>query len=67
MHACNCDFFDFLGFFCDFGSTRVRAVHPATSLGSALVSGIWNSHWVYWVGPYLGATLALLAYRALFP
>ena len=46
---------------------RARCVHPATSLGSALVSGIWNSHWVYWVGPYLGATLALLAYRALFP
>lgn len=42
------------------------ALNPATSLGSALVSGIWNSHWVYWVGPYLGATLALLAYRALF-
>jgi glycerol uptake facilitator-like aquaporin len=42
------------------------SMNPATSLGSALVSGVWTSHWVYWVGPYLAATLSLLTYRSLF-
>ncbi len=31
------------------------ALNPARALGPALVSGIWSGHFIYWVGPILGA------------
>lgn len=36
------------------------AMNPARAFGPALVSGRWNSHYVYWVGPLAGAILAAL-------
>jgi len=35
--------------------------YEARSLGPAVVSGQWQSWWIYWVGPLLGALLATLA------
>ncbi|XP_040474782.1 LOW QUALITY PROTEIN: aquaporin-4-like [Falco naumanni] len=42
------------------------SMNPARSLGPAIVTGIWDDHWVYWLGPVLGAVLAGLSYEFIF-
>lgn len=42
------------------------SMNPARSFGPALVSGAWMNHWIYWIGPLLGALLAALVYRFIF-
>ncbi|XP_052521205.1 aquaporin-2-like isoform X4 [Tympanuchus pallidicinctus] len=42
------------------------SMNPARSLGPAVVTGIWDNHWVYWLGPVLGAVLAGLCYEFIF-
>ena len=42
------------------------SINPARSFGVAAISGNWNDHWVFWFGPYLGATAAALCYTYLF-
>ncbi|XP_031949910.1 lens fiber major intrinsic protein isoform X2 [Corvus moneduloides] len=39
------------------------SMNPARSLGPAIVTGVWDDHWVYWLGPVLGAVLAGLSYE----
>ncbi|XP_054373654.1 aquaporin-2-like [Molothrus ater] len=39
------------------------SMNPARSLGPAIVTGLWDHHWVYWLGPVLGAVLAGLSYE----
>ena len=38
-------------------------MNPARSFGPVLVSGVWTAHWIYWVGPIVGASLGALAYE----
>lgn len=42
------------------------SINPARSFGVSAISGNWNDHWVFWFGPYLGATAAALCYTYLF-
>ncbi|WP_187175289.1 aquaporin [Algoriphagus sp. AK58] len=41
------------------------STNPARSFGPAVVTGIWDSWWIYWAGPILGALLASLVFSAL--
>ncbi|XP_063234751.1 aquaporin AQPAe.a-like [Bacillus rossius redtenbacheri] len=42
------------------------SMNPARSLGSAVLSGVWENHWVYWLGPILGGVAAALIYKHAF-
>nr|QKE22991.1 aquaporin 14 [Falco peregrinus] len=42
------------------------SMNPARSLGPAIVTGIWDDHWVSWLGPVLCAVLAGLSYEFIF-
>ncbi len=41
------------------GPVSGASMNPARSLGPALFSGIWDSHWLYWLAPTLGALSAV--------
>jgi len=45
------------------GSLTMGALNPARSFGPALVSSHWAVHYVYWVGPVIGAVVAGFMYR----
>ncbi len=47
------------------GPITGASMNPVRSLGPAMVGGIWQHHWVYWLAPILGAQLAVLVYRQL--
>jgi aquaporin Z len=36
------------------------STNPARTLGPAVVSGVWDGWWIYWVGPAIGAVVATL-------
>ena len=42
------------------------SMNPARSFGPALISGTWDTHWIYWVGPILGGGLAAVMYQNIF-
>ena len=48
------------------GPISGASMNPARSLGPALIAGIWNQHWIYWIAPLAGCLLAVLLDR-LFP
>ncbi|XP_034188360.1 aquaporin [Osmia lignaria lignaria] len=37
-------------------------MNPARSLGSAVVMGMFDNHWLYWIGPILGGMAGALIY-----
>ncbi|KAJ4973983.1 hypothetical protein NE237_007157 [Protea cynaroides] len=39
------------------------SMNPALAFGPALVGWRWRNHWIYWVGPFIGAALASLIYE----
>lgn len=47
------------------GPLTGASMNPARSLGPAVISGVWRAHWLYWIGPMLGATAAAHAYEFL--
>ena len=47
------------------GPISGASMNPARSFGPALLAGVWNNHWVYWVGPLLGAVIGAALYQAL--
>ncbi|CAI9297903.1 unnamed protein product [Lactuca saligna] len=48
------------------GAFDGASMNPAVSFGPAVVSWTWNSHWVYWLGPFVGAGIAALVYEIIF-
>ncbi|CAM8954829.1 unnamed protein product [Rhodiola kirilowii] len=48
------------------GAFDGASMNPAVSFGPAVVSWAWAHHWVYWIGPLIGAALAALVYDNIF-
>ena len=44
------------------GQLTGASMNPARSFGPALATGIWDAHWVYWIGPLIGMAFAVPAY-----
>lgn len=41
------------------------SINPARAFGPALVGWRWSHHWIYWVGPFIGGSVAGLIYEYL--
>ncbi|OVA18275.1 Major intrinsic protein [Macleaya cordata] len=48
------------------GAFDGASMNPAVSFGPAVVSWTWTHHWVYWLGPFIGAALAAFVYDTIF-
>lgn len=47
------------------GPITGASMNPARSFAPALVSGLWQAQWIYWLGPLIGATLGAALYQTL--
>ncbi|RLN21723.1 putative aquaporin TIP1-2 [Panicum miliaceum] len=48
------------------GAFDGAAMNPAVAFGPAVVTGVWENHWVYWLGSFVGAAIAALVYDIIF-
>jgi len=42
------------------------SMNPARSFGPAVVQGCWANHWIYWIGPLTGSTIAAIIAHFIF-
>lgn len=49
------------------GTLTGAALNPARAFGPALAAGIWEHHYVYWIGPLLGGVVAAVGFGLLRP
>lgn len=47
------------------GPLTGAAMNPARAFGAALISGTWGNHWIWWVGPLLGAAAAARVHKSI--
>jgi aquaporin NIP len=47
------------------GPISGASMNPARSFGPALIAGVWQDQWVYWLGPIIGAVLGAAIYQFL--
>jgi glycerol uptake facilitator-like aquaporin len=48
-----------------FGTLLTGApMNPALAFGMAVAAGMWTHHWLWWLGPAMGAALAALGWRS---
>ncbi|KAJ8555136.1 hypothetical protein K7X08_012632 [Anisodus acutangulus] len=48
------------------GGLYGAVMNPAMAFGQAVDSWKWESHWIYWLGPFVGAAIAALVYETIF-
>ncbi|KAJ8419726.1 hypothetical protein Cgig2_030132 [Carnegiea gigantea] len=48
------------------GAFDGASMNPAVCFGPAVVSWRWNHHWVYWLGPFIGAAIAAIVYDHIY-
>jgi len=41
-------------------------MNPARAFGPAIVNGCWSNHWIYWIAPLCGSTLAAGVAQVIF-
>lgn len=49
------------------GPLTGAGLNPARCFGPAIVSGHWDNHWVYWIGPLIGGVFGAAGALFLVP
>ncbi|XP_074280628.1 aquaporin TIP1-3-like [Silene latifolia] len=48
------------------GAFDGASMNPAVTFGPAVITWTWTHHWVYWLGPFIGAALAAIIYDHIY-